>query len=180
MHNTALLAALQTERQAHVLINATTRVRPALSPAQVGGGRIAESAMFCVKGGTDTRVDYGRATSCFPGDATLARVDATTGAALGPVRMDEVAIGDAVRCLVPAAGAGGVEGDARDAAQTYVPGVCHVFNYLDAHKVGAARARGWRQSRGWTSAVQPSMHGMSACIRTLAPPQSSCRHTKPS
>mgnify|MGYP001811173589 CR=1 FL=1 len=110
--------------------------------AQVGGGRRNVSAIFCVQDSTVRAEDVGDRIvgSCFPGDATLDRVDAATGKDLGPVRMDEVAIGDAVRCLVPD---GVREGDARDGAQAYLPGICHVAYYLDAMKViGASCVKG--------------------------------------
>ena len=112
--------------------------------AQVGGGRRNVSAIFCVQDSDAPADDVGDRIvgSCFPGDATLARVDAATGKYLGLVRMDEVAIGDAVQCLVPD---GVREGDARDGAQAYLPGVCHVAYYLDAIKVtGASCGKGWR------------------------------------
>lgn len=48
--------------------------------------------------------------------------------------MDELAIGDAVTCLVPADDVMG--GTALEDSQlTFRPGVCHVYGYLDANKV---------------------------------------------
>mgnify|MGYP001811023695 CR=1 FL=1 len=95
---------------------------------QVGGGARAVSAMFCIKGGPPASVEIsaGRAGRCFP----------NTGAALGRIAMSEVAIGDAVQCLVPA-GIMEIGADARDDAQIYVQSVCHVFGYLDADMVRA-------------------------------------------
>lgn len=97
---------------------------------------------MCVRNASADDVDfYGNApSSCFPGDAEMDLVDPTTGAPRGAVRMDEARVGDAVRCLVPSNVAAG---DARDGAQAYAPGVCRVFGYLDADKVGwGGRLRG--------------------------------------
>lgn len=48
--------------------------------------------------------------------------------------MDELAIGDAVACLVPVDDVmGGVA--LEDSQLTFRPGVCHVYGYLDADKV---------------------------------------------
>jgi hypothetical protein len=71
--------------------------------------------------------------ACFPGDATVTRLDPSTGANLGPARMDELRIGDAVACVKPAAPRG--PGLFRDDEQEYVPGSCRVFNYHDVDAV---------------------------------------------
>ncbi|KAI8466755.1 MAG: hypothetical protein J3K34DRAFT_54153 [Monoraphidium minutum] len=102
-----------------------------------GGGARVESALMCVQGAPESKYISGRtAQACFPGDATLTRADPESGAALGPLRMDEVAIGDAVLCLKPSGlpRTAGDVGEYRDAKQAYAPGVCRVFGYLDADK----------------------------------------------
>lgn len=113
----------------------------ALCASLAGGaaGARAASAVFCVKGAPPLKYLAGRtAQACFPGDATLTRADPETGARLGPVKMSDVRIGDAVACVAPASLPGG-EADAgryRDDEQQYVPAVCRVFGYLDADEVG--------------------------------------------
>ncbi|KIY94110.1 hypothetical protein MNEG_13851 [Monoraphidium neglectum] len=106
--------------------------------SEMAAGRRLASATACVQNAPSdiTYVPGRAAAACFPGDAALMRADSATGAALGPARMDELAIGDAVQCLVPSGVPGGRRetGLYRDDQQAYAPGVCHVFGYLDADK----------------------------------------------
>lgn len=60
-------------------------------------------------------------------------LDPSTGAPLRKARMDELRIGDAVRCLKPTARRG--PGLFRDNQQAYAPGMCRVFNYHDVDPV---------------------------------------------
>ncbi|KAI8468029.1 MAG: hypothetical protein J3K34DRAFT_523237 [Monoraphidium minutum] len=71
-------------------------------------------------------------SACFPGDASVTRVDPVTGSPLGAAPMSSLAIGNVVECLKPAGFEGRQISDFRDAAQTYVRGACHVFGYHDA------------------------------------------------
>jgi hypothetical protein len=96
----------------------------------------------CVKGATlPEGVSEGRA-ACFPGDAVVTRVagvPGVTGDALGRVRMDDLAVGDAIECLMPRGLAATKE--YRDDQQTYVPSVCHVYGYLDVNAVSPPAPR---------------------------------------
>jgi hypothetical protein len=75
--------------------------------------------------------------ACFPGDALVTLMDPATGGVTRRARMDELRIGDAVECLMPAARRG--PGLFRDNEQRYVRGVCHVFNYHDVDAVSRDR-----------------------------------------
>ena len=75
------------------------------------------------------KVDAPIEKACFPADALVTLLDASTGAPLRKARMDELRVGDTVRCLKPAARRG--PGLFRDDEQTYVAGACRVFNYPD-------------------------------------------------
>jgi hypothetical protein len=105
----------------------------------MGGGTRLLFAGICVRNAPVAgSYKVGRAASadaCFPGDATVTRLRSGRPEV---ARMDELRIGDAVECLVPR----GFEGTKafNDGDQTYVPGVCHVFGYLDAHAVSLALA----------------------------------------
>jgi hypothetical protein len=60
--------------------------------------------------------------TCFPADAVVQRIDPATGAA-APARMDELAIGDVLPCMVPQINATHEAG--------YTRSVCQVYYYLN-------------------------------------------------
>ena len=67
---------------------------------------------------------------CFPADAHVRRLIKGTGA-FETIAIEQLAIGDTVECLKPIdAGDGTVSG--------FTPGVCDVYYYVNAKKVGLA------------------------------------------
>lgn len=69
----------------------------------IGGGTRLLFGGACVRNApADKTYEEGRtADACFPGGASMMLVDPATGRPLKAVAMEDLAIGDAVQCLVP-------------------------------------------------------------------------------